>query len=190
MDTAQPIFRAALSADEPAVVLETPRMQLRKAVLEDAGFFVQLLNDPSWLRNIGDRGIRSQADAKGYITHSILTQYHTYGFGMYVMLHKALQEPIGLCGLVKRDYLDHPDVGFAVLPDFSGKGYAFEAASNLMAYACGTLNIRQLYAIVNSSNERSIRLLEHLKFRHDGQCATPQGVLVERYIADAAAEWH
>ena len=169
-------------------IQETKRLQLRQATLSDAGFFVQLLNDAAWLRNIGDRGIRSQSDAENYIRNSIWVPHEKYGYGMYVMQHKATQAPIGLCGLVKREYLSDPDLGFALLPQFSGQGYAFEAAVGVMSYARDALGIQRLYAIVNRSNDRSIRLLQRLGFDYEGPCTTPHGVLVERYVA-SAREW-
>jgi [ribosomal protein S5]-alanine N-acetyltransferase len=175
-------------SDPVTTILETERLQLREATLSDARFFVQLLNDPGWLRNIGDRGIRSESDAATYIRNSIWVPHQTHGYGMYVVQSKAAQTPIGLCGLVKRDYLSAPDLGFALLPDFSGQGYAFEAAVGVMSYARDTLDIQRLYAIVNSSNDRSIRLLGRLGFDHDGPCTTPQGAVVERYVA-SAREW-
>jgi [ribosomal protein S5]-alanine N-acetyltransferase len=169
-------------------VLETTRLRLRQAVLSDADFFVQLLNDPAWLRNIGDRGIRSQSDAETYIRNSIWASHERYGYGMYVLQLKATDSPIGLCGLVKREYLSDPDLGFALLPTCSGLGYAFEAAVGVMSYAREVLGIQRLYAIVNASNDRSIRLLERLGFDHEGAFTTPQGAVVERYLA-SARDW-
>lgn len=171
-----------------AAIPETSRLQLRQAELSDAGFFLQLLNDAAWLRNIGDRGVRSESDAETYIRNSIWVPHERYGYGMYVMQHKATHSPIGLCGLVKREYLSDPDLGFALLPNFSGQGYAFEAAVGVMSYARAALGIQRLYAIVNRSNDRSIRLLQRLGFEHEGPCTTPQGALVERYVA-SAREW-
>jgi [ribosomal protein S5]-alanine N-acetyltransferase len=167
----------------PLPLLRTPRLELRPVALSDAAFFLRLLNDPSWLENIGDRGVRSHADAEGYIRKTIWSQYETCGYGMYVVEAPATPVPMGLCGLVKRDFLDSPDLGFALLPDWVGKGYALEAAREVIAHAGSQLGIEQLYAIVSRSNHRSIRLLERLGFRHQGLCVIPPaGEQVERYV--------
>ena len=161
--------------------LETPRLQLRAVALSDAPFFLQLLNDPSWLENIGDREVRSNAAAEDYIRNSIWAQYRAYGYGMYAVELKAMAAPVGICGLVKRDFLSAPDLGFALLPQYAGLGYASEAARALLAHAARDLQIERLYAITKRSNERSIRLLTRLGFRHDGPFVTPQGAEVDLY---------
>jgi ribosomal-protein-alanine N-acetyltransferase len=163
--------------------LKTPRLELRAVATADAAFFLKLLNESSWLENIGDRGVRSHADAEGYIRKTIWSQYETWGYGMYVVEAPSTSVPMGLCGLVKRDFLDSPDLGFALLPDWVGKGYAAEAARAVIAHAESQLGIEQLYAIVNHSNHRSIRLLERLGFRHQGPFVIPPaGEQVERYV--------
>lgn len=168
-----------------AVVLETPRLQLRYVALSDDCFIFRLLNDPSWLENIGDRGIRSQADAERYIRNTVLVQYQTYGYGMYAVQLKSTTQPIGICGLVQRDFLSAPDLGFALLPDYVGQGYASEAARVLLQHAQSELGIGRLYAITKGSNRRSITLLEQLGFRREGPCLTPQGEQLELYAATA-----
>ena len=127
--------------------------------------------------------MRSNADAERYIERSIWSQYEAHGYGMYVVEAPATRVPMGLCGLVKRDFLDSPDLGFALLPDWVGKGYAAEAARRVIAHAESQLGIEQLYAIVNHTNDRSIRLLERLGFRHAGPFTIPPGgEEVERYV--------
>jgi RimJ/RimL family protein N-acetyltransferase len=150
--------------------------------LEDAAFFLRLLNEPSWLENIGDRGIRAMADAEGYIRNNIWAAYQAHGFGLYAVQLKSNPLPIGLCGLVKRDFLASPDLGFALLPEYRGHGYATEAARAVLSHAQGELEIGRLYAIVKPGNQRSVRLLEQLGFRHQGPCQIPQGDEVELYI--------
>jgi RimJ/RimL family protein N-acetyltransferase len=169
-----------------AQLFETPRLQLRRVRLSDAAFFVRLLNEPSWLENIGDRGIRSDADAESYIRGSILAQYRTYGYGMYAIQLKSSEAPIGICGLVKREFLGAPDIGFALLQDHAGEGFAAEAARGVMLYAQGALGIGQVYAIVKPGNARSIRLLDRLEFRCKGPYVLPQGAEVLLYVTDAA----
>lgn len=164
------------------MVLQTPRLELRAAALSDAAFFVALLNDPSWLESIGDRGVRSRPDAERYIRDNIQAPCRALGYGMYVVELKATGQPIGVCGLVKRDYLPGPDLGFALLPEFTGCGYASEAARAVMVHAQRTLGIGQLHAIVKRGNHRSVRLLGGLGFRHQGPCPIPQASEVELYV--------
>ncbi len=166
----------------PAVVVETPRLELREVAFSDAAFLLALLNDPSWLENIGDRGVRSREDAERYIRDAIRAPYQALGFGLYAVQLKSTALPIGICGLVKRDFLSAPDLGVALLPEFAGFGYASEAARAVMLHAQARLGIRQLYAIVRRGNQRSVRLLERLGFRREGPCTTPPGVEVELYV--------
>lgn len=149
--------------------------------LDDAAFFLRLLNEPSWLANIGDRGVRTLADAEGYIRNNIRAAYQAHGFGLYAVQLRSDPLPIGLCGLVKRDFLSSPDLGFALLPQHCGHGYATEAARAVLKHAQVELKIERLYAIVKSGNERSVRLLGHLGFRHEGPYQIPQGDQVELY---------
>jgi [ribosomal protein S5]-alanine N-acetyltransferase len=161
--------------------LETPRLQLRKVALSDAAFFLGLLNEPSWRENIGDRGIRSIDDAERYIQNNIWGHYQAHGFGMYTVELKSTGLPIGICGLVKRDYLSSPDLGFALLPDYVGCGYAGEAAGRVLSHARDDLGIARLCAIAKRGNDRSARLLDRLGFRFQGPHLTPQGEEVELY---------
>jgi RimJ/RimL family protein N-acetyltransferase len=163
------------------VISETPRLQLRQVELADAAFLHRLLNEPSWLENIGDRGICSTADAACYIRDQIRAPQRTLGYGMCLVQRKADGFPLGLCGLVKRDFLTHPDLGFALLPEFAGQGYAAEAARSVIAAAGNLWRIAQLYAITNLGNHRAVRLLERLGFERERSCALPQGGEVELY---------
>ena len=183
-------------------MLTTARLELRCAALEDAAFLLRLLNDPSWLENIGDRGVRTSADAERYIRDNLQAPYRSLGYGMYVVqLRESAQastpasgepnvqphapasaQPIGLCGLVKRAYLPDPDLGFALLPEFVGFGYASEAARAVLRHAQLALGLGKLYAIVKRGNQRSEKLLEALGFRHQGPYALPQGSEVELYV--------
>jgi ribosomal-protein-alanine N-acetyltransferase len=153
--------------------------------LEDAAFFLRLLNEPSWLENIGDRGVRTLADAEDYITHNIRAAYQAHGFGLYALQIRSAPLPIGLCGLVRRDFLSSPDLGFALLPEHCGHGYATEAARAVLKHAHVELGIERLYAIVRPGNQRSVRLLEQLGFRRTGPYQIPQGDEVELYVCPA-----
>ena len=171
-----------MDAQTPA--LETRRLVLREVVLTDAGFLLALLNDPSWLENIGDRGVRSLTDAERYITSNIRAHHQAHGYGMYALQLRSAAQPIGMCGLVRRDFLPAPDLGVALLPDWVRQGYAAEAARAVMSHAQGRMGIERLYAIVRRGNQRSVRLLERLGFRHEGPCQTPEGKEVELYVTD------
>ena len=163
--------------------LITPRLQLRKVELSDGPFFLRLLNEPSWLQGIGDRGIRSIADAETYIRNNIWTQYETHGFGMYGVQLNSAAECIGICGLVRRDFLPAPDLGFALLPEWVGRGYAAEAARHVMSHAHSQWHIERLFAIVNQNNNRSLGTLQRLGFTFERPCVTPQGAQLELYAA-------
>lgn len=159
----------------PAIVAETERLRLRHVALADAPFFCRLLNEPSWLQNIGDRGVRTTEHATRYIQAPLLEMYRRLGFGMYVVEPKTGGEPMGVCGLFKRDVLPQPDLGFAFLPEFWGRGHAFEAAAAVMRHARAALGFTRLLAITTPTNERSGRLLEKLGFRCEGVVRVPPG---------------
>ncbi|CAN5673486.1 GNAT family N-acetyltransferase [soil metagenome] len=134
---------------------------------DDAEFILQLVNEPSFIRFIGDKGVRNREDALRYIQTGPVASYERFGFGLYLVELKEGRVPIGMCGLVKRDSLPDVDVGFAFLPEFWSKGYAFEAAVSVKAYGKNVLGIRRLVAITNPDNESSIRLLEKIGLRFD-----------------------
>jgi [ribosomal protein S5]-alanine N-acetyltransferase len=164
-------------------VLATQRLKLRPVALTDAPFLVALLNDPAWLKYIGDRGVRTVADAERYIEARIWSQYETHGFGMYVVELCQAAQRIGTCGLVRREFLAGPDLGVALLPDWVGQGYATEAARAVIGHAEETLRVEALYAIVKSANTRSIGMLERLGFSDQGPFAVPpEGTAVELYM--------
>ncbi|HST53730.1 MAG TPA: GNAT family N-acetyltransferase [Pyrinomonadaceae bacterium] len=148
-------------------VLETDRLILRRLSTDDAEFILRLVNEPSWLRFIGDRGVRSVADARAYILNGPLEMYSRLGFGLYLVELKEEGVSIGLCGLIKRDTLEDVDIGFAFLPEYWGRGYAFEAASAVMAYGRDALGIKRIVAITSADNDSSARLLEKLGFRFE-----------------------
>jgi len=144
------------------VNLETKRLQIRQLTLADAPFFFELVNDQDWLQFIGDRNVRTIEDAENYLQYKIMTSYAVFGFGIYLVLEKESQTPLGIAGFVKRDELEHVDVGCAFLPKGRGKGYAFEAAKALMDYGTATFKFKTILAIANKDNVRSHHLLEKL----------------------------
>lgn len=146
------------------IVFETSRLILRHLEEEDAGFFLELVHDPDWIRFIGDRGLRSVDEARAYLRDKLISSYARFGFGLYCVESKERGLPIGICGLLAREALEDVDLGFAFLPLARGRGYAFEAAAGTMAYARETLGLRRLVALVSPENERSIALLEKLGF--------------------------
>jgi len=143
-------------------VLETQRLILRHLTLDDAAFMQVLVNDPTWLRFIGDRGVRSIDDAREYLRKGAIASYAQHGFGLYMTELKDGAQPIGICGLVKRDTLPDVDVGFALLPQFAGHGYAGEAASAVMELARQKFGLTRVVAITNPDNHGSIRVLEKI----------------------------
>ncbi|MEC0231731.1 GNAT family N-acetyltransferase [Paenibacillus alba] len=149
-------------------VLETERLILRYQTIEDAAFMLELMNDPSWIQYIGDKGVRTIDEARDYISKVALDAYARLGYGFYLTELKDEGIPIGICGLAKRDFLEDVDVGFAFLPRFWGKGYAFEATSAVMEYAQAELGIKRIVAITTESNHASAKLLEKLGLHFEG----------------------
>ena len=149
-------------------VLKTPRLIVRDLTTADAPFIVSLLNDPDFIRNIGDRGVRTEADARAYLAAGPLASYARHGFGLRAVTLATTGEPIGICGLLRRHELPEPDLGFAFLPRHRGQGYAFEAASAVAADGRERFGLRTVMAIVNPDNAASIRLLEKLGFAREG----------------------
>ncbi len=148
------------------VVLETERLRLRRLSPDDAEFMLRLLNEPSFIENIGDRGVRTADDARAYILNGPVASYERFGFGLWLVELKESGAAAGICGLVKRDALGDADLGYALLPEFWSSGYASEAASAVLAYAGAKLRLRRLAAITDADNRNSIRLLERLGFRY------------------------
>jgi RimJ/RimL family protein N-acetyltransferase len=148
-------------------VLETERLILRHFNLDDAPFVLTLLNEPSFLQYIGDKKVRTIDDARQYITNGPRASYERHGFGLYRVELADSNTPIGMCGLLKRDELPDPDIGFAFLPDYWNKGFAFEAATAVLNYAREQLKLHRVLAIVNPDNDASIKLLEKLGLRFE-----------------------
>lgn len=146
-------------------IFETDRLFLAKLILKDAPFILELVNDPSWIRYIGDRGIRTLKGAREYIRKGPKKSYAQFGFGLYAVKLKSNGNPVGICGLLRRDSLDDADIGFAFLPRYTGNGYAFEAADAVMSHAKEVLGMKRLLAITSPDNTRSIALLEKLGFK-------------------------
>jgi RimJ/RimL family protein N-acetyltransferase len=156
--------------------LETDRLLIRPMTVDDAPFMLRLLNDPDWLRYIGDRGVRSVDDARVYIRNGPIAMVERLGFGFGVVETRAGGTPIGICGLAQRDYLDAPDLGFALLPEHRGQGLAYEAAVAVRDFARGELRLPRLLATTRIDNVASQRLLEKLGLRFEKRIPHPEGV--------------
>jgi ribosomal-protein-alanine N-acetyltransferase len=149
------------------MILETDRLRLRRLSVDDAEFILRLLNEPSFIQNIGDRSVRTIEDARAYILKGPIASYEKFGFGLWIVETKSAGLPIGICGLLKRDVLEDVDIGYALLPEFCSQGYAFESASAVMSYAREKLGAKRVLAVVNADNQRSIRLLGKMGFRYE-----------------------
>ena len=149
------------------IVLETERLILRHLSIDDAEFILELLNEPSFLRYIGDKGVRTIDDACQYILNGPMESYERHGFGLYLVELKEGGLPIGISGLVKRPALTDADVGFAFLPAYWSKGYAVESASAVMAYGREVLGLTRILAITSPDNEMSARLLGKIGLRFE-----------------------
>ncbi len=147
--------------------LETARLSLRRLEASDAAFLVELLNQPSFLTNIGDRGVRTVEDAHRYLREGPLAMYARHGFGLWHVSRRADGAVLGLCGLLKRDVLPDVDVGYALLPQFWGQGYAFEAAQATVRHASSRFALARVAAVVSEGNAGSIRVLEKLGMKFE-----------------------
>ncbi len=148
----------------PLNVLATARLTLRRLTLDDAAFILELVNDPAWLRYIGDRGVRDLASARAYLQRAPLASYEKFGFGMYLVALKADGSATGICGLIQRDTLPDVDIGFAFLRRYWGQGYAVESATAALAEGKEKFGLRRVVAITSPDNDASIRVLAKLGF--------------------------
>ncbi len=169
-------------------VFETSRLTLRRLGLEDAGFIVELLNDPSFLRFIGDKNVRTEEDARQYILAGPMDSYQRHGFGLWLVEIKDSTAAAGMCGLLKRDYLDEVDIGFAFLPRYRSKGYAFESAAAVMEYAWSVLGLKRVVAIADEDNAGSLRVLEKIGMSFDRMIKLPDGGEVTLFGVTAMLE--
>ena len=147
--------------------LETERLTLREVSTDDADFILRLLNEPSFLRFIGDKGVRNLQDARQYILNGPIASYNQNGFGLYLVVLKSMNTSIGMCGLIKRETLADVDIGFAFLPEFWNKGYALESATVVFSYGKDVLKLPRIVAITNKDNVTSGKLLERLGLHFD-----------------------
>jgi hypothetical protein len=170
-----------------AVIFETERLTLDALTPgRDEAFVLQLLSEPGFLENIGDRGVRDLAGATGYIEKGPAASYATNGFGLWRVVEKASGLPVGICGLIKRDVLEHPDVGYAFLRTAWGRGYAQEAARATLAHGRKVLGLGRIVAITTPGNSASQRVLEKIGFRAEGMVHLPDhGGESAYFVSDA-----
>ena len=154
-------------------ILETDRLILRELTPNDAEFIFELLNEPSFIQNIGDRNIRTLDDARAYIVNGPVASYAKNGFGLYLIVLGETGDSVGMCGLIKRDGLEDVDIGYALLPRFWSRGYAVEAARATKAYAKEVIGLKRIVAIVDPANEGSIRVLEKIGLRYEKMVRLP-----------------
>lgn len=148
------------------IIIVTKRLILRELSLDDTAFIYKIVNTDGWLNNIGDRNVHMEKDAINYLSGPI-DSYAKNNYGMWLMEEKSSSKAIGLCGLVNRPSLEDVDIGFALLPEFEKKGFAFEAAKATLHYAKKVLNIEKVVGICNPDNEASIRLLKKLGLKKE-----------------------
>ena len=143
-------------------LMETDRLRMRPVTVEDTALMLAVWNDPAFMENVTDRGIRTEEQARDAIEAGAQKLFEDYGYGPYCMSLKSDGAMIGICGLFKRENIEYPDIGFGVLPDFCGKGYAGEAAIAVVDFARDSLGISVLTAIVSPTNAPSIGLIKKL----------------------------
>lgn len=155
-------------------ILETEHLLLVEFEVTDARFIMELVNCPTWLQYIGNRQIHTLVDAKQYLLNGPIASYRKLGFGLWKIVLKDTAVPIGMCGLIKRDFLEHTDIGYALLPGFEGLGYAYEAAAATLSYAAMHLGFTCISAITDAGNRRSIQLLQKLGMISEGNILMPE----------------
>ena len=145
------------------IIAETQRLIISKITLQDAPFFLELMNTPHWLKFIGDRKIKTINDAEKHLRKGILKSYDENGYGFYkLQLKDENNKTIGVSGLIKRKELEYTDIGLGFLPDYEGKGYGYESSVKIMKLAQHKFNLKKIAAITSPINKNSIKLLEKL----------------------------
>jgi len=167
--------------------LVTQRLVLRRFTADDAPFVLALLNDPDWLKYIGDNGVRTLDDASAYLREGPMAMYTRFGFGLLAVDFKDGGQTIGMCGLIQRDGVADVDIGYAFLPAFRARGLAREAASAVLALGHGTLGIPRIVAFTAPDNERSARLLGEIGMRLERTTVLPNSAEELLLFASGAA---
>ncbi len=147
--------------------IETPRLRIRELSLEDAAFILRLVSEPAFIANIGDKGLRTQEDARYFISTGPWTHQRKRGYGQFLVELKEDHKPVGICGILFRESLAVSDVGFAILEEYRGSGLASEAAGAIMNYGRIELQIEEIVGLTSADNIPSIRVLEKLGMRFE-----------------------
>ena len=155
--------------------IATSRLTIRPFTLDDAAFIVELVNDPDWLRFIGDKAVASEEDARCYLTNGPLAMYQRHGFGLCAVERTNDRSTIGMCGLVRRAGLEDVDIGYAFLPRGRGQGFAIEAAEAMLDHGLATIGLRRIVAITNPDNAASTRVLEAIGLRFERHWCLSEG---------------
>jgi len=149
------------------IICETERLLIKHFTLDDTSFIIKLLNEPSFTKNIADKGVRTTEDAIKYLQDGPMASYANFGFGLSMIERKDSSTPIGMCGLIKRDELNDVDIGYALLTEYAGKGYAREAAVAVLKNGNEVHGLKRIIAVTSPDNESSIALLEKLGFEYE-----------------------
>ncbi len=152
---------------ESMIVIETPRLRLRTFTPEDAPFYLALINEPSWIANIGDRNIHTVEAARAALEAGPIAQFREHGYCFYIIERRSDGVAIGMCGLIKRATMPGPDIGYALLPAYCGQGLAWEAASSVVRHARDVLCLPAVYGLVSPQNQPSINLINKLGLRFE-----------------------
>ena len=153
--------------------LKSTRLSFYYLTANDSAMMLALLNEPSFIQNIGDRGVRTLAQATQYLQDGPLASYQQHGYGMYRVVRQEDGASIGLCGLVRRDYLPAADLGYALFPEFTGYGYAQEAAVAVFKYGKTVLQLPNIVGIVQANNLASQRVLHKVGLGKQGSVLVP-----------------
>ncbi|MDX1391185.1 MAG: GNAT family N-acetyltransferase [Rheinheimera sp.] len=156
------------------VIAETPRLRIRHLTAADAAFTCKLLNDPSFINNIADRGVRSELDAMHYLAEGPIKSYQQHGYGLFMVENNQNRTPMGFCGLLYRDTLQETDIGFAFLPECWGNGYAYEAAAAIMHFGYQKLQLKRIVGLTRAGNTASIKILNRLGLRFEKVVQLPR----------------
>lgn len=171
------------------IILETERLICRELVSDDASHIRTLLTDPDYIRFVGDRGLKTDNDAQAFIEERLQASYREFGFGFYLVIEKASGAPIGICGLAKRLVLEHVDVGYALLPVFRGRGYAFEATTAMMEHGRVVHGLSRIGAIISPGNVRSVNVVEKLGMAFEKMVRlSPEDDEIMLYLTSPVAE--
>ena len=153
----------------------TERLTIRAFTLDDAAFIVTLVNDTDWLRFIGDKAVKTEEDARRYLTAGPMAMYALHGFGLCAIDRTKDRSTIGMCGLIRREGLEDVDIGYALVPAARGQGFAREAARSVLEYGLATLGIDRIVAITDPDNVASTRVLEAIGMRFERHIQLGEG---------------